>query len=143
MSFVLDASVLVKLVIEEPGSEESRKIFRKNVSRGYEPYTVDIALSEAFNALWKHVVLTKDLSLKKAWDVVEDLLNLWYRLKVVSTAKLFNEAFATAVKYKLTFYDALYVALAKIVGGELITADTRLAEVITTNDLCRVKVIAV
>ena len=143
MSFVLDASVLVKLVVEEPGSKESREIFRTNVSRGYEPCTVDIALSEIFNALWKHVVLTKDLSLEKAWDAIEDLLALWSRLRVVSTSKLFNEAFTTAVKYRLTFYDSLYIALAKIVKGELVTADTKLAEVIVANNLCSVRVIAV
>jgi len=63
--------------------------------------------------------------------------------KVVSTSKLFNEAFTTAVKYRLTFYDSLYIALAKIVKGELVTADTKLAEVIVANNLCSVRIITV
>ena len=68
---ILDASVLVKLVITEPGSERARDIVRRALSEGEAMACPDIALAEALNALWKqHALLgrlfTFDEKLEKA-----------------------------------------------------------------------------
>lgn len=65
MSAVLDANILVKLVIEETHSKSVERIV-KELSLKAPPYTVDIALSEDLNAIWKHVTVHKYLSYDEA-----------------------------------------------------------------------------
>jgi len=51
LSIVLDASALVKLVIEETGSLEARRVVREAFAYGLNINAPDIALAEALNAL--------------------------------------------------------------------------------------------
>ncbi|MEM2687630.1 MAG: hypothetical protein QW796_04705 [Thermoproteota archaeon] len=54
---ILDSNILVKLVVNEPGSSEVRKRIEALLEGGFNLYTVDLALPEALNALWKHAEL--------------------------------------------------------------------------------------
>ena len=48
---VLDASFLVKLVVEEEGSKEARRLVRDWIGGGEVLATVDIALAEALRSI--------------------------------------------------------------------------------------------
>ena len=125
---VLDASFLVKLVIEEQSSTESRSFLKKALSLGEEAATVDIALAEVLNALWKHVTLIKDLDRDDYRNAVQDFLKLWSKLEVFSTYELASEATQIAFEDRITIYDALYITTALKLGAKLITFDSKLKE---------------
>ena len=127
MSAVLDANVLVKLVIEEPHSKDVRKIV-KELSMKAPPYTVDIALSEALNAIWKHVTVHKDLSYNEAVKSGKDLKKIYEHLTHVPAEETGMEALRYALDKNITVYGSLYVALARSRGVPLVTCDSQLKE---------------
>jgi len=127
MSGILDASFLVKLVLEERGSGKARGKFRELLVYGT-PYTLDIALAEALNAIWKHAYLVKDLGVEAAWKAASDLVELFLKLSVVPTATLYREALKAALATGLTVYDSLYIAAAKSLKKVLYTFDREIAK---------------
>ncbi len=125
---ILDASFIVKLILEEEGSEVAEKLFREWIKRGEHIITVDIALSETSNALWKHYVLLRDISLDIFQEAINDLLELWNKLSVISTHEIIREALEVAIREGITIYDSLYIAVAQYYTGALATFDTKQRE---------------
>ena len=110
---ILDSSFIVKLVLEEEGSEDARRLIRSWVSRGEVLATIDLALPEALNTIWKHCLKIGDLSREEAVSSVEDLLNLWSKLKIYSSREVAEQAFMLALEEGVTVYNSLYIQLAK------------------------------
>lgn len=129
MSLVLDSNILVKLVTGEAGSEEARITVKASLRDGYILHTVDAALVEALNALWKHVKIHGDLDAEEAGLAAQDLLKIWDRLNIIPTSELSEEALGIAITLNVAIYDSLYVAAARQVRARLYTADKRLFEV--------------
>jgi len=129
LSIVLDASALVKLVIEETGSSEARRVVREAFAYGLNINAPDIALAEALNALWRHRVLIQDLGENEFRETVNDLIALWKRITVFKSISLASKAIEIAVKYRITVYDALYLALAISTNSTLLTFDEELRKI--------------
>ena len=129
MSLVMDASALVKIVIEEEMSREARRVLREALASGYEVNVPEIALAEVLNALWRHRVLIQDLSEEEFKGALEDVLILWSKLSVHKTYMLARQAIDIAVKHRITVYDALYLALAAITNSVLLTFDKELKRI--------------
>jgi predicted nucleic acid-binding protein len=128
LSLVLDSNILVKLITSETGSEEARKTVTASLREGYTSYTVDAALSEALNALWKHVKIHGDLSPEEALLAAQDLREIWDRLNIIPTSELAGESLNTAIKLNVAVYDVLYLAAAQKTQARLYTADKRMFE---------------
>jgi len=128
LSLVLDSSILVKLVTGEAGSEEARKTVTSSLRDACALHTVDVALADALNALWKHVKIHRDLEAEEAKLAAQDLQKIWYRLGVIPTSELSKESLGTAMKLNISVYDSLYVAAAQKVRARLYIADKRLFE---------------
>ena len=126
MSLLLDSSILVKLVVNEKGSEDARETVKKHLREGYRLHTVDLALPEALNALWKHVIIHADLSENQVEHVIEDIQRIWMGLNVVSSHEVTIRAFQIAVNNRLTVYDSLFIAAAIYQSAKLFTADLKL-----------------
>lgn len=124
----MDSNILVKLVTEATGSKEARISVRDFLRKGYSPYTVDIALAESLNAIWKHVKLHKDLSSEEAKPAIQDLTSIYDKLKILTTRELTEEATDIALAQNMTVYDSLYIAATKKLKGILYTSDQRLHE---------------
>ena len=93
---------------------------------GFSPYTVDLALAESLNALWKHVRLHGDLEAGDARSAVKDLTVIYDGLKVLTARELSEEAMDLALNQKITVYDSLYIAAARRLKATLYTADRKL-----------------
>ena len=126
---VLGSSFIAKLVLGEEGSEEARRLTRLWANRGEVLATIDIALPEALNAIWKHCLKVGDLSREEAVSSVDDLLNLWSKLRVYSSREVAEHAFKLALEEGITVYDALYIQLAKSTRAGLATFDEKLNKV--------------
>ncbi len=72
----------MKLVLDEEGSEKSRNMARLWARGGEALATIDLALPEVLNAIWKHTLKIGDLSRDDATDSVRDLLKIWAALRV-------------------------------------------------------------
>jgi predicted nucleic acid-binding protein len=118
---VVDASVGIKLFIEEDGSKQADLLFRELAenpeSRFYVP---DLFFVECTNILWKYV-RHFDYPAENARQDVTDLCAL--ALRSISTADLMVSGLALALEYRITAYDACYAALAQQTRLPLVTAD--------------------
>lgn len=126
-SMVIDASVLIKLYIDEPGSAEADKAL-KNVDLLSAP---DLLLPETANILWKYV-RRGELSQSDADGVLSDILQM--PIHLTASYDLIELALRIAVDVDRTVYDSLYVALAMQSQMYLLTADERLFNALASTE---------
>ena len=125
---VLDASVGVKLFVEEEFSDKVQRLFAKLAEDPQtEIHVPDLFYIECANILLKYT-RRFDRPLKDSLADVQDLNSL--ALKVTSTAELIEDALLLATKKNLTAYDACYAVLAQKLELPLITADAPMANAI-------------
>ena len=122
MARVVDASVLVKMLCEEPGSAAARALFIAESAL----IAPDLALAEVHAALWRRMRrgLYDQSQLELVPSFLDDIL-AW----TAPTAELVARAAALSVVHGHPVYDCLYVALAAREDEPLVTADERLVEV--------------
>lgn len=117
MTYVIDASVALKWVVEEEGSAQVAELMRLPVC------APDLLVSECMNALWKKV---------RRGEMRDDEALAAARLLRASgiafetTAQLAPEILRLALRLSHPVYDCAYLALAIKLGGVLVTADERL-----------------
>jgi len=118
---VIDASALVKYVNREIGWETLHEYIIEGC------ITLDLALKELGNALWKRIVVGE----VRVEDVL-DIMQMFIEgkiVKFVSQGDLFPDALRLSVSMNITVYDALYIILAKRLKTYLITSNKKQAEV--------------
>jgi predicted nucleic acid-binding protein len=124
---VIDSSALVKYFCREPGWERVEQVMLEGV------LTLDLSAKEIANALWKKVA-RNEMSYEVAMEVVRDIVEN-KALRMESQESYLTDAFKIAVEAKVTVYDALFVALAKRKGLELVTCDATQAEAAKRMDV--------
>lgn len=119
---VLDASTLAKFILKEPGWENLTSFVKEGVS-------VDHIFKEVANSVWKAYYMgyisLKDAKLK--YEALRKLLEL--TIEIADEKEVMNEAFHIAIENKITIYDALYIALAKVKKLKLVTSDSKQANI--------------
>ena len=125
---VMDASVGIKLFIEEEFSDKVQRLFaRLTEDPQAEIHVPDLFYIECANILLKYT-RRFDRPLKDSLADIKDLGKL--ALKTTSTLELIEDALQLASEKKLTAYDACYAVLAQKLGLPLITADAPLAKAV-------------
>ncbi len=125
---VLDASFLVKLVLEEERSEEAERLIKEWILEGEEVATLDLAFPESFNALCKRAV-KGELSQEECREAAEDLYKILSRIRVYQSREFILKAVDISLEHGITVYDSLYLSLAADRGGDLATFDEELGRV--------------
>ena len=123
---VLDASVGIKLFIEEEFSDEVQRLFAKLAEDPQtEIHVPDLFYIECANILLKYTRRYK----RPLEDSLADLKDLnGLALQTTSTSELIEDALSLANENNLTAYDASYAVLAQRLELPLITADLPLAK---------------
>jgi predicted nucleic acid-binding protein len=67
---VIDSSVLTKYLLKEKDWEKIHEILLER------PYTLDLAMKEVANAIWKRVFLLKDMVVERAFMILNDLFDM-------------------------------------------------------------------
>ena len=125
---VMDASVGIKLFIEEEFSDKVQRLFAKLTEDPQaEIHVPDLFYIECANILLKYT-RRYDRPLEDSLADIKDLGKL--ALKTTSTLELIEDALQLASEKKLTAYDACYAVLAQKLGLPLITADAPLAKAV-------------
>lgn len=126
--FVLDASVLIKLYINEEGSRRAVAAVKKAEAW----VAPDLLWSEAGNILWKYV-RRGDLDLDVAQSMLRDMLQM--PIVITPSSGLVEQAFEIAAQTDRTVYDSLYLALAVQTKAVMLTADQRMVNALADQPL--------
>ena len=125
---VMDASVGIKLFIEEEFSDKVQRLFAKLTEDPQaEIHVPDLFYIECANILLKYT-RRYNRPLEDSLADIKDLGKL--ALKSTSTSELIEDALQLASERNLTAYDACYAVLAQKLGLPLITADAPLAKAV-------------
>jgi predicted nucleic acid-binding protein len=128
---IIDSNIVAKLILNEVISQQARAEIKAALTKGTVLYTTDLALIECVNILWKHTTLLKDI--EDLDHAVEDLLEVYDHLTIISTRAIAEETINIATTKNITVYDATYIALAQKLNGTLYTADKKLALIANAN----------
>ncbi len=123
---VVDASVVLKWFLPEPDSATADILLEKFLNDEVELLAPDLMLVATASALWKRVMIRKELSADEATLIYRDLLTL--PLSFIGSGTLAEAAFRVALKHSHSVYDALSCALA-IDRRDFVTADRALANI--------------
>ncbi len=117
-AYVVDASVAIKWVIQEAGTEAALRLL------GHELIAPDLLVAECANILWRKQRLG-EISAREAGLAARLLERA--ELDLVPMRRLLDRATALAIALDHPAYDAIYLALAETTGRAFVTADLRLA----------------
>lgn len=106
----------MKYFSKEKGWEVVERVFLQG-----DLMTLDLALKEVANALWKKV-LREEMTLEDSLKLINTLKE-GVIVEIVPGNAYLEEGFRITVRQKSSIYDSLFIALAKSVGGKLITSD--------------------
>lgn len=115
---VIDASVAVKFLVEEPGSTEAMSY----LGSSRDLIAPDWIQVEVGHAMWRKA----EMDLLSAENAIRNLARLPNFFDVLSPAStLVMPAYRLAFDLKQSLYDCLYLALALRENGQMFTADRK------------------
>ncbi len=126
LHWVVDASVGIKLFVEEEFSDKVERFFDQLIEKPFtEFYVPDLFYIECANILLKY---TRRFN-RSLEDAQADLIDLnKLALKTTPSTDLIEDALLLASAKNLSAYDASYAVLAQKLDIPLITADAHLAK---------------
>ncbi len=120
-AFVIDASALAKLVLNEAGSDQVADA----VNTAERIYAPSLLVAEIANIAWRHALAAAD-HLQRI-SLLEDFNRLFGLIIIEDNAKLlYKRALDIGLALHHPIYDCFYLAHAESVGLPLLTADARL-----------------
>lgn len=125
---VVDASVAIKWYVPEVYSKESIRLLNPS----FELHVPDLLFSEIGNILWKHR-MRGELSHEKSTTIIAAISTVFFSIAASQTFML--DALDIAYKYRWTFYDSIYIALAKEQNCRFVTADLKLYNALKNGSL--------
>ena len=118
MAYVIDASVAVKFLAREIGTEQALRYLDLPDAL----FAPDMVMIEVANALWKKVKDSEllEVHVERALDDLPEFFD-----PLVPTTALLAEAFSLSFRLRHPVYDCVYLVLAMREGVRLVTADRR------------------
>ena len=127
MALVVDASVAVKWLVVEDGSDVARDLLDDEE----ELHAPRLLVSEVANAIWRKVRLgqvDRD-SAAQLIATTADTPVRWHADETIGA-----DAIRLALVLDRPVYDLMYLALAQLLGARVITADQRFANALASTD---------
>ncbi len=117
---VLDASIVVSLLIQEPVADVLRRDLSKRDDTFAAPHLLDLEVTSALRKL----VAGKRLAMPRVQPLLQELVDL-------PAARYPHAGLIPRIwelRHNFTAYDAAYVALAEFTGAVLYTCDEKLSQ---------------
>ena len=124
MTIVIDSSVALKWVLDEPESEAAMALQAENL------IAPGLWLAEAANALWQHARIGQ-ITGAEALDRYDELTDA--PVAALPIEPHIRQALVLAVEISHPIYDCLYLALALHYATEIVTADRRFAAAVARS----------
>lgn len=115
---VIDASSLAKYILRERNWKSVRNYLLE------ESFSLNLALAEISNAIWKHSVLYDKILREQADKMFKALEKLREVVIFEPFEKYLDNSVKIALNSGITVYDALYIAQAEKIG-RLLTSDEK------------------
>jgi len=112
--YLFDASAILNL------------IKRANLKPFSQGLTLDLAIYESLNAIWKEYSLLNHIDYETAQEYIDLVKNVFKILHIESINGIEEKVFELANKEKLTIYDAAYLAKSIKANYILVTDDEKL-----------------
>lgn len=125
MKYLLDASALLPL-ITSCGRQLITEASKQNL------FTMDLAIYEACNSLWKLSTLLNIITIKDATNIaaaIKDITSYGIIQPINHTRLDLSNTLEMAHQQKLTFYDASYIITAKSLEATFVTDDEKLRKI--------------
>lgn len=123
---IVDASVAVKWFVEEDHSDAALSM----LNEPHQLHAPDFLLLEVDNVLWNWV-RRKSISLSESDEIRQGLRS--FPIQTHAFTQLLDSAYAIANETGATVYDSLYIALAILLKGTVVTADAKLCKATATG----------
>jgi len=125
LNFTIDASVVVKSVVKEEGTERALKLF-DDFGRGIVDLNAPVILvHEVGNVLYRIAAKMHAISKEYAANAYGKVLDLPIRYVSLEDHELVD-ALRLSVSLDLSFYDSCYLEVSRKTGSKLLTADEEL-----------------
>lgn len=128
MRFVIDASVLIKIFVDETLSDKAGIFFaRLSDTPGEILFAPDLVYTECANVLWKYTTrfgMTESEAQMKLGQLSQVALN------IVPTRTVLPKALYLAYRFQISVYDACYLAVSHLIGVPLVTSDEKLIKAV-------------
>ena len=121
MNLVLDSSVIGKMFIKEEGSDDVFKLIQKSHIKKIEFIASSLSVYEVGNIIYKTAMRKKIDS----YEYMECLFLINIEFIPINMF-LASKAMAIATRKKVTYYDAVHIALSEKYNAPLITEDREL-----------------
>lgn len=127
--YVIDASVGIKWFIPEIYSESASHLLHNEEVDLFVP---DLFFAEFGNVLWKKE-RKREIPMAIANQILTEVT--LFPLEVFPAHKILNLSLEIAVGLKRSVYDSLYLALAQVTQGRMVTADKKFYNAILATPL--------
>ena len=127
MRLVVDASVAVKWLVAEEGSDQARDL----AASGEELHAPRLMVSEIANALWRKARLG-EIVRAEAGAMIAAVPGMPVRWS--ADEEVCADALRLALALDRPVYDCMYLALAHRIGAPLVTADLRFADALSSTE---------
>ena len=110
--YVVDSSIFASIIVKDEFYDRALRFIKENFRLGL--ITIDIAMVEVTNTLWKHAYLLGGIP-KSSYTTLRDSIK---SLIINATTDIYRsedgieEAMDNALRFGITVYDSLYVTLA-------------------------------
>lgn len=129
---VIDASVLANVLADDGADGQRARAELRSAGEISAPDLVDVETVAVLRKRW----LAKTISARRFASAVDDLEAM--AIDRYPTLRFMRRAYE--VRENVTAYDASYIALAEVLGCELLTGDARLAKAPGTR--CAIRLLA-
>ncbi|HEX9669609.1 MAG TPA: type II toxin-antitoxin system VapC family toxin [Thermoanaerobaculia bacterium] len=116
---VLDTSVVAKWFFKEEGTDRAEALLMDSLEGNTRIEIPSLLFYELANVVWTRQ--TESFGDQQARMVWAELTS--FPLRVTDWSALLPDALTFAIRHEVTVYDAVFVVLARQLGGDLITAD--------------------
>jgi predicted nucleic acid-binding protein len=122
---IVDSCVAAKWVLPEPEGDLAEKITLDAAARGEKVRSLDLAVVEVANSIWK-LAHRKKIQPHEAAEFLADFRRM--TIEVDPALPLVERGIEIALHYDLAVYDAIFVASVEANGHEGVTADDALVK---------------
>ena len=133
--YVVDSSIFTSIIVKDEFYDRALRFIKENFRLGL--ITIDIAMVEVTNTLWKHAYLLGRIpkcSYTTLRDSIKSLI-INATTGIYRSEDIIEEAMDNALRFGITVYDSLYVTLALRRDCRLASFDAELRRKLEDADL--------
>lgn len=130
MRYVVDASVAVKWYVPEVHSDEAERL----LDAAHDLHVPDLIVPEFGNIIWKKIG-RRELTVQQGRKIIDAFIAV--PLSRYTASPLLKPAFEGAARSGHTVYDWTYLALAVALDCEMVTADEKFYQALSSGSLAR------